>query len=215
MGNKPKQADTVLIDGGKVGDLRVGADLTQDLLASEVVRLGWHLSRGYLPSLENKPIARVHKKLAEAIATALGVTVEDFKATPPQQTKRKVRSKRIMAVDSAARVQQDGSLEPLTGLETTPPRRRGVGLTAPFRAEPPAMWRPAEPKTIGQDIDAVLQEEGLAEEALKEEYDKLRQGLVSHVRQLAQLIKLAKGDNNGADLEEKTVSNSSMLRPNR
>jgi hypothetical protein len=200
MGNRPKQADTVLIDGGKVGDLRVGANLTQELLASEVVRLGWHLSRGYLPSLENKPIARVHKQLAEALATALGVKVDDFKATPLQQPKRKARSKRGMAVDSPSGVQQNAPLEPSAGSETIPTRRRrGVGLTAPFRAEPPAKRRSAEATTIGQDIDAALKEEGLVEEALKEEYDKLRQGLVSHVRQLAQLIKLAKGENNGAD----------------
>src|SRR5918992_922918 len=111
MGNKPKQADTVLIDGGKVGDLRVGADLTQDLLASEVVRLGWHLYRGYLPSLENKSMARVHKKLAEALAAALGVNVEDFKATPPQRTKRKVRSKRGMVVDTPSGLRQNAPLE--------------------------------------------------------------------------------------------------------
>jgi transcriptional regulator with XRE-family HTH domain len=200
MGNRPKQADTVLIDGSKIGDLRVGANLTQEVLASEVVRLGWHLSRGYLPSLENKPIARVHKQLAEALATALGVKVDDFKATPPQQTRRKVRSRRRMAADSPSVVQQNPPLEPSADSETIlTRRRRGVGLTAPFRAEPPAMRRPAEATTIGQDIDAALQEEGLEEEALREEYDKLRQGLVSHVKQLVQLIKLAKGETNGAD----------------
>jgi hypothetical protein len=200
MGNRPKQADTVFIDGGKVGDLRVGANLTQDLLASEVVRLGWHLSRGYLPSLEVKPIARVHKQLAEALATALGVKVDDFKATPPKQTKRKVGSKWGMVVDTPSGVLQNAPLEPPAASEVIPPRRRrGLGLTAPFRSEPPAKRRVAESTTIGQDIDAALQEEGLAEEVLREEYDKLRQSLVSHVRQLAQLIKLAKWENNGAD----------------
>jgi hypothetical protein len=200
MGNRPKQADTVLIDGGKVGDLRVGANLTQDLLASEVVRLGWHLSRGYLPSLEAKPIARVHKQLAEALATALSVKVSDLLATPPLWAKRKAHSKWGMVADTPSGVQQNAPLEPSAGSDTVPARRRrGVGLTAPFRTEPPANRRPTEATTIGQDIDAALQEEGLLEEALKEEYDKLRQDLVSHVRQLAQLIKLAKGENNGAD----------------
>ena len=200
MANRPKQADTVLIDGGKVGDLRVGANLTQDLLASEVVRLGWHLSRGYLPSLENKPIARVHKQLAEALATALNVKVSDLMATPPQQTKRKVRSKRGMAVDTPAGVQQNAPQEPPAGLEDSPTRRRRGGvLASPLRARPPAELGSVEATTIGQDIDVVLKEEGLAEEALREEYDKLRQSLVTHVRQLAQLIKLAKGENNGAD----------------
>jgi len=182
MGNRPKQADTVLIDGSKVGDLRVGANLTQELLASEVIRLGWHLSRGYLPSLENKPIARVHKQLAEALATALGVKVSDLMTTVPQQPKRKVSSKQGMLVGSPAGMQ---------------PRRRSGVLASPLTAKPPPESGSVEPITIGQEIDAALQEEGLLEEVLKEEYDKLRQSLVSHVRQLAQLIKLAKGENNG------------------
>jgi hypothetical protein len=154
MGNRPKRADTVLIDGGKVANLRVGADLTQEDLASEVVRLGWHLSRGYLPSLEGKPVARVHKRLAEALATALGVKVSD--------------------------------------LLTRTPSRRGVVLASALRAEPPPEPEPVEAKTIGQEIDTLLNEETLSQE----EYDKLRLSLVSHVRQLAQLIKLAKGIDN-------------------
>jgi hypothetical protein len=157
MGNRPKWTDTVLIDGGKVGALRVGANLTQELSASEVVRLGWHLSRGYLPSLENKPIARVHKQLAETLAAALGVKVRDLQATAP--------------------------------------RRRGAVLASALRAEPPPEpGSSVEAKTIGQEIDSVLNEENLSQE----EYDKLRQSLVSHVKQLAQLIKLAKGIDNDA-----------------
>jgi transcriptional regulator with XRE-family HTH domain len=156
MGNRPKRADTVLIDGGKVANLRVGADLTQEDLASEVVRLGWHLSRGYLPSLEGKPVARVHKRLAEALAIALGVKVSDLLARTP--------------------------------------RRRGVVLASPLITEPPPEPETVEAKTIGQEIDTMLNEETLSQE----EYDKLRQSLVSHVRQLAQLIKLAKGIDNDA-----------------
>jgi hypothetical protein len=192
MGNRPKQADTVLIDGSKVGDLRVEANLTQELLASEVVRLGWHLSRGYLPSLEDKPVARVHKKLAEALATVLGVTVSDLIATAPQLSKRK----RGATAVSPTGVQHRAPLKLSTGSEAVPTRRRGVVLSTPFKAEPPYESRSAEATTIGQDIDAALKEEGFLEEVLKEEYDKLRQSLVSHVRQLSQLIKLAKiGDN--------------------
>jgi hypothetical protein len=192
MGNRPKQADTVLIDGGKVGDLRFKANLTQEILALEVVRLGWHLSRGYLPSLEDKPIARVHKQLAEALATALGVKVNDLIATLPQQPKRK---KGVPAL-SPTGVQQSASLKPSAGSETIPTRRRGVVLSTPFKANPSPESRSADETTIGQDIDAVLEEEGFLEEGLKEEYDKLRLSMVSHVKQLSQLIKLAKrGDN--------------------
>jgi transcriptional regulator with XRE-family HTH domain len=78
MGNRPKRAESVLIDGIKVRDLREKAGLTQDQLAAEVTRLGWHLSQGYLPSLEKKPSARVHKQLAGALATALGIPVTEL-----------------------------------------------------------------------------------------------------------------------------------------
>jgi hypothetical protein len=201
MGNRPKQADTVLIDGGKVGDLRVGVNLTQDLLASEVVRLGWHLSRGYLPSLEAKPIARVHKKLAEALATALGVKVDDFKATPPQQTKRKVRSKRRMAVDSPAGVQQDAPLEPSASSETIPTRQRRSGiLGSPLLAEPSEEDMLEEPTTVGHEIDEIIK--GLSQD----ERGRLREVLVPLASQLTQLITLS-----GGGLNEEEIQKSSAL----
>jgi hypothetical protein len=94
MGNRPKQADTVLIAGTTVRDLRLKADLTQGQLATEVNK-SWHLSRGYLPSLEEKPTARVHKQLAEALATALDVTVNELRAAVPQRRRRKAKTRFI------------------------------------------------------------------------------------------------------------------------
>jgi hypothetical protein len=84
MGNRPKRAESALIDGTKVRGHRERAGLTQDLLAAEVTRLGWHLSQGYLPSLEKKPTARVHKQLAVALATVLGITADELRAAVPQ-----------------------------------------------------------------------------------------------------------------------------------
>jgi transcriptional regulator with XRE-family HTH domain len=79
MGYRPKRADTVLINGTTVRELRDRAGLTQDQLAAEVTRLGSHLSQGYLPSLEKKPVARVEKQRAADIATALGIPVNELR----------------------------------------------------------------------------------------------------------------------------------------
>jgi transcriptional regulator with XRE-family HTH domain len=77
MGKKPKLADIIEIDGRKVKELRKEAKLTQEDLASLVNRV-WHLTRGYLPGLERKPTARVHRQLAQALADALGTTVSQL-----------------------------------------------------------------------------------------------------------------------------------------
>jgi excisionase family DNA binding protein len=104
---------------------------------------------------------------------------------------------RQLTVPSAAGVQSAPLAPPAAVSAPTLLRRRRSGvLPSPLRAEPPPESGSGEAPTIGQDIDAVLKEEGLLEEELKKEYDKLRQSLVSHVRQLAQLIKLAKGEGN-------------------
>jgi transcriptional regulator with XRE-family HTH domain len=84
-------------------------------------------------------------------------------------------------------------------LAAVPQRRRSGVLASPLRAEPPPESGSGEAPTIGQDIDAALKEEGFLEAALKEDYEKLRQSLVSHVRQLAQLYMLAKRGENEAD----------------
>jgi hypothetical protein len=180
MGNRPKRAESILIDGTNVRGHRERGGLTQDLLAAEVTRLGWHLSQGYLPSLEKKPGARVHKQLATALATALGIPVTDLIVTSPQQPKRKGG----MTAGSPAAMQ---------------PRRRSGVLASPLRAEPLPESGSVKAITIGQEIDAALKEEGFLEVALEEEYDKLRESLVSHVRQLAQLYMLAKRE--GSDGE--------------
>ena len=80
---------------------------------------------------------------------------------------------------------------PSCGQKVKISRRSGV-LASPLSAEPPPEPRSAEATTIGQDIDTVLNEENLSQE----EYDGLRQSLVSHVKQLAQLVKLARGGSN-------------------
>jgi hypothetical protein len=78
-------------------------------------------------------------------------------------------------------------------------RRRSGVLASPLRAEPSPESGSVEATTIGQEIDATLKEEGFLEMALKEEYEKLRESLVSHVRQLAQLYILAKRGENDAE----------------
>lgn len=81
-GKKPKLADTIQIDGREVKKLREKSRLTQERLASLVCRTQ-PLSRGYLPALERKPVARVSRVLAEALAAALGVTVDELVQVAP------------------------------------------------------------------------------------------------------------------------------------
>jgi transcriptional regulator with XRE-family HTH domain len=73
--NKPKQY--VEIDGWRVRELRRKAKLTQQQLASLVA--GEHqlpLSRGYVPTIEKNPKARVSSALAKALAGVLAVSVD-------------------------------------------------------------------------------------------------------------------------------------------
>lgn len=66
-------------------------------------------------------------------------------------------------------------------------RRRGGALASDPIEEPPPDSQAVEARTVGQDIDAVV-------EALsQEERDRLREILVPHVRQLVRLMKLNTG----------------------
>jgi transcriptional regulator with XRE-family HTH domain len=76
---------------------------------------------------------------------------------------------------------------------STPTRRHRSGvLAAPLIGESSDELEHVEATTIGQDIDEVIK--GLSQE----DRERLRQVLVPHARQLAQLITLAKGDGNEA-----------------
>jgi transcriptional regulator with XRE-family HTH domain len=71
--NEPKQYGE--IDGQELRYLRKKAKLTQQQLASLVAR-EHQLTRGYIPTIEKNPQARVSKALAEALASALEVSVD-------------------------------------------------------------------------------------------------------------------------------------------
>jgi transcriptional regulator with XRE-family HTH domain len=64
----------VEIDGRELRYLRKKAKLTQQQLVSLVAR-EHQLTRGYMPTIEKNPQARVSKALAEALASALEVSV--------------------------------------------------------------------------------------------------------------------------------------------
>jgi transcriptional regulator with XRE-family HTH domain len=96
--------------------------------------------------------------------------------------------------DEVART-QDTPLEPVANSTPSSTRRRRNGILAsPLRAEPPPEQRSVEATTIGQDIDTVLNGENLS----PEEYDRLRQCLTTHTRQLTQLMKVSRGAGNEA-----------------
>jgi transcriptional regulator with XRE-family HTH domain len=65
----------VEIDGRELRYLRKKAKLTQQQLASLVAR-EHQLTRGYIPTIEKNPQARVSKALAEALANALEVSLD-------------------------------------------------------------------------------------------------------------------------------------------
>jgi transcriptional regulator with XRE-family HTH domain len=70
-------------------------------------------------------------------------------------------------------------------------RRRGSGvLASPILGELPDELESGDATTVGKDIDEVIK--GLSQD----DREKLRQVLVPHARQLAQLITLAKGEGN-------------------
>jgi transcriptional regulator with XRE-family HTH domain len=70
--NEPKQY--VEIDGRELRYLRKKAKLTQQQLVSLVSR-EHQLTRGYIPTIEKNPQVRVSKALAEALASALEVSL--------------------------------------------------------------------------------------------------------------------------------------------
>jgi transcriptional regulator with XRE-family HTH domain len=74
-------------------------------------------------------------------------------------------------------------------------RRRGVVLASPLRAEPPPESGSVEAITLGQRIDAALEEEGLS----IEEQERIATILIPHTKELAQLVKLARGGSDEAE----------------
>jgi transcriptional regulator with XRE-family HTH domain len=63
------------IDGRELRYLRKKAKLTQQQLVALVARQH-QLTRGYIPTIEKNPQARVSKALAEALASALEVSID-------------------------------------------------------------------------------------------------------------------------------------------
>jgi transcriptional regulator with XRE-family HTH domain len=141
MGNRPKRAESVLIDGTTVRTLRERAGLTQELLAADVTSLGRHLSQGYLPSLEKKPAARVHKQLAEALASALGTPVTELIVGEPQGSRGEATE--IPAGAVVDRLQ--------------PTHRRCFGFRAPDLSEHHSAGRVDQLKEILVEIGEVTQ----------------------------------------------------------
>ena len=71
--NEPKQY--VKIDGRELRYLRIKAKLTQQQLVNLVAR-EHKLTRGYMPTIEKNPQARVSMELAGSLATALEVSLD-------------------------------------------------------------------------------------------------------------------------------------------
>jgi transcriptional regulator with XRE-family HTH domain len=161
MGNRPKRAESVLINGIKVRDLRERAGLTQELLAADVTGLGWHLSQGYLPSLEKKPSARVHKQLAAALGTALGIPVPELIVGVPHGSRGEVTETPAGVVVNIPQ----------------PTSRRGFGFRAPDLSESHSADRVDQLKEILVEIAEIVHRieeiRRVVEELLKSE-ERLR-----------------------------------------
>jgi transcriptional regulator with XRE-family HTH domain len=77
--DKPEEEKELMqyveIDGRELRYLRKKAKLTQQQLVSLVAK-EHQLTRGYMPIIERNPQARVSKALAEALASALAVSLD-------------------------------------------------------------------------------------------------------------------------------------------
>jgi transcriptional regulator with XRE-family HTH domain len=82
-----------------------------------------------------------------------------------------------------------------SGIIPSRQRRSGV-LTAPIFAEPPDELVSGESTSVGQEIDEVIK--GLSQE----DRERLREVLVPHVKQLAQLIMSSSGGSNEAKIQQ-------------
>lgn len=116
------------------------------------------LTKGYVSELENNKIDNPKPPQLEKLAAALGVSAWDL------------ISRRMPDV-----VPQT---DPTDGML----RRRRSSLAAPRLSPKPGT---VEPKTVGQQLDTLIEEEALTSEELK----TLMEVLLPHTRQLVQLIK--------------------------